>query len=58
MLPLKYPFDRVNGFVQLTDGNGDIFVTDMQRTGNEVYDALKYSGAFLILAHRLVNETN
>lgn len=54
-LLLPYPDDRVNGFVALTDGGGKMYVTDFSRsydTGTEAGNAMKYAGAFLILAKR------
>lgn len=53
---LKYPDDRFNGHVQLTDGSGNIFITDFSRcsiTKDKIGDALKFSGAFLVISHRL-----
>ena len=51
---LPYPLDRVDGFVQLTDGNGHAFVPDMaEPTGNIVADALRYCRAFMTLARRM-----
>jgi hypothetical protein len=52
---LRYPHDRVNGYVQLTDGNGNLYVPDRRPTSNgQAADAMKYAGAFLILASRVV----
>lgn len=59
MRALKYPQDRYNGYVQLTDGNGCAFVPDWDLTrtgesrGSEAGDAMKYAGAFLVLANRM-----
>lgn len=52
---LKYPHDRVNGFVQLKDGDGKLFVPEFNRFSQDSNegDAMKYAGAFLILAKRL-----
>lgn len=53
---LKYPNDRYNGFVQLTDGKGNPYVPDFIRSydcGAEAGNAMKYAGAFLVLANRL-----
>jgi hypothetical protein len=50
---LKYPHDRVPGYVLLTDGKGNPFVPDRRPTGNIVADAMKYAGAFLALARRI-----
>jgi hypothetical protein len=58
MTSLKYPHDRINGYVQLTDGNGNQYVVDKKRTGNDVLDAINYSKAFLVLASRLDNVHN
>jgi hypothetical protein len=56
---MKYPHDRVNGYVLLTDGNGNAYVPewDLTRTGesrgNTHGDAMKYAGACLQLARRV-----
>jgi hypothetical protein len=58
MASLHYPQDRYNGFVQLTDGNGNAYVPDFRRSynkGGEIADALEYSRAFLVLARRMNN---
>lgn len=55
---LKYPHDRFNGFVQLTDGNGNAYVPAFSREhkgGSDVGNAMKYSGAFMVLARRMNN---
>lgn len=48
--------DRHNGFVMLTDdGKGNPYVPDFVRsydTGTEAGNAMKYAGAFLVLANR------
>lgn len=52
---LTYPNDRHNDFVQLTDDNGTPFVPDFIRsydTGCEAGNAMKFAGAFLLLAKR------
>jgi len=46
-MTLKYPNDRHNGYVLLTDGNGNLYVPDMDDS------PLKYAGAFLVLASRI-----
>lgn len=51
---LKYPHDRFEGYVQLTDGKGDAFVPDMNHTGDTVVDAINYCRAFLTLARKLL----
>lgn len=56
MKPLIYPNDRYNGYVALTDGNGEYYVPEFSRETqglSEKQAALKYAGAFLILASRL-----
>ena len=53
---LKYPEDRFNGFVQLTDGNGEPYVADFVRSYDATSDAgnaMKFAGAWLILAKRI-----
>lgn len=53
---LKYPNDRYNGYVLLSDGDGNLFVPDFSRAQEgetELSSAIKYCGAFLVLAHRL-----
>lgn len=55
---LKYPHDRHNGYVLLIDGSGNAYMPDwdLERTcesrGSVVGDAMKYAGAFLVLANR------
>ena len=52
---LTAPNDRYNGFVQLTDGNGNAYVADFVRAydcGSDVGNAMKYAGAFMVLAKR------
>lgn len=56
MKSLQYPNDRVNGFVQLTDGNGNMYVPDFTRSydrGSNEGNAMAYAGAFLQLAKRV-----
>jgi hypothetical protein len=59
MNSLKYPHDRFNGYVLLTDGDGQPFIPDwdLKRDntdrGSEVGDAMKYTGAFLQISKRL-----
>jgi hypothetical protein len=55
MTSLKYPHDRFNGFVQLTDGNGAPYVFDCPYPdyGSKEGHAMKFSGAFLALANRM-----
>jgi len=58
---LRFPEDRVNGFVMLTDGNGTLFVPDFTRTydaGGSVINAAIYCRAFLILANRYQQKEN
>jgi hypothetical protein len=58
MASLHYPHDRYNGFVQLTDGNGNAYVADFRQSytsGCEIADAIEYNKAFLVLAHRMNN---
>jgi hypothetical protein len=58
---LQYPNDRHNGFVQLTDGTGNLYVPDFISSydcGNDVGNAMKYAGAFLVLAQRQNNHKN
>jgi hypothetical protein len=55
-MPLKYPDDRHNGFVLLTDGNGTPYIPDFTSGydfGSKTANALKYAGAFLKLAKKL-----
>lgn len=49
---LPYPNDRFNGYVQLSGPDG-LFVCDKKPTGDLIADALKFSGAFLVLSKRL-----
>ena len=56
---LPYPHDRHNGFAQVTDGNGHLFVPDFSRSydrGSEAGNAMAYAGAFLVLAQRVNNQ--
>ena len=56
MKSLQYPQDRVNGFVQLKDGNGNMYVPDFTRSynqGSNEGNAMAYAGAFLKLAKRV-----
>jgi len=55
---LKYPHDRVNGYVQLKDGNGNLYVPDFHALGteNDAGESMKYAGAFLILANRIIDD--
>lgn len=55
---LKYPMDRVSGYVQLSDGQGNQYIPEWDLTctgesrGSDVGDAMNYCGAFLALARR------
>jgi hypothetical protein len=49
---LKYPDDRVNGFVQLSL-HGNPYVSDCRQSGDFIADAMRFSGAFLVLSRRL-----
>lgn len=58
LISLKYPNDRINGFVQLKDGNGKPYVADFIRSydcGVDAGNAMKYAGAFIVLSKRLDN---
>lgn len=56
---LKYPLDRINGYVQLTDGNGHAYIPewDLTRTGesrgSKEGDYQKYCSSFMILGKRM-----
>jgi hypothetical protein len=53
---LKYPYDRHNGYIQLTDGFGNAYVPDFpddRDRGSEQGNAMKYAGAYLVLAKRI-----
>lgn len=60
---LQYTNDRFNGYVLLTDGNGQSYIPDWDLNrdnsdrGSKEGDAMKYAGAFLQLSKRLKNET-
>ncbi len=52
---LKYPNDRVNGFVLLSGANGNLYVPDFIKTydrGSDEGNAMAYAGACLALARR------
>lgn len=54
---LKYPHDRVNGYVQLTDANGYCYVPDFTRghkKPTEVENAIDYCRAFMTLSNRII----
>lgn len=52
---LKHPNDRHDGHVVLSDGNGELFVTEFNRLSENhaLTDALRYCRSFLILSRRL-----
>lgn len=47
---LTYPHDRVNGFVLLSDGAGNLFVPDFTRLNRL---PIEYCQAFMTLARRM-----
>lgn len=51
---LPYPHDRVDGFVQLSDGRGAPFMTEFNRfsRNDEIIDALRYVRNFMVLMRR------
>ena len=59
-MSLVYPYDRHNGFVQLTDGNGLPYVFDCfyPDYGSAAGHAMKFAGAFLVLSRRFNEATD
>lgn len=49
-MTLKYPDDRANGYVLLTDGKGNLFIPEFTRIQDS---ALGYCRAFMDLGRRL-----